>query len=134
MRPLLVVVLSTRLDLPARIEQVLKPARVQTLVPQFPVKTLHMRVLHWLAGLDGGASLPATGLRRTAACAPQNTPLKSPRRVRVPDAPATFSGNLQKVKSVSILETHLSEKETLPHRKNRTRIDLFAAEVRFASS
>jgi len=45
-RLLLVVLLSPRADIPPRLKQKCKPVLVQTLFPQLPVKTLHIRVLH----------------------------------------------------------------------------------------
>ena len=51
-RPLLVVLGAPRGDLAPRVEQVLKPTGVQALLPQPSMKTLDVRVLHRLAGLD----------------------------------------------------------------------------------
>src|SRR5215469_15351633 len=51
-RTLFVVLVPPRRDLPPRVEQILKPTRVQAFIPQFPVKTLHKRVLHRPARLD----------------------------------------------------------------------------------
>jgi len=48
----LVVLLPPRGNLPPRIEQVLKPAHIQTLFPQSSVKALHVRILGWLPWLN----------------------------------------------------------------------------------
>ncbi len=52
MRTLFVVLPPPRCDLPPRIEQVLKPAHLQALIPQPSVKTFHPRVLRRLARLN----------------------------------------------------------------------------------
>src|ERR1700690_4059090 len=51
MRALLVVLDLPRRDLSLRVEQVLKPAHRQTLIPQPSVKALHSRILRRLARL-----------------------------------------------------------------------------------
>jgi hypothetical protein len=52
MRPALVVVLAPRLDRPARFGQTAEPVFIEALVPQAPIETLHVSVLHRSSGLD----------------------------------------------------------------------------------